>query len=362
MPSSPAILAETTLAAARSAYRALDIELPPEMSGIRVIAGPDFDPVDDPAVVRIGVPGWSGEPGANGLFADIRFAFHALLATGSGEVYLGNGGQRGTLLAMLLNSFLGRRRRTIVLFDTFVETPNAMRRKLIGRLFRAGCDAAIVYGSKMTKRFAEYLDVPESRFIFIPYQADHSKRPPLARPGEGGDYIFGGGNSKRDYATLCEAVRGLDIPVTVATSLPPPPIPPTNVKWVRATPPEFAHLMAGSRFCVNCIQKGGTLRGHGETSIANAMWHGKPVVATDDISAADYIQEGVTGYVVPSGDAAALRSRIQDLWADPGKTRQMGERAQEYARLNFSHARTHVRWLNLARLCAAARSLRPVGS
>ncbi len=48
------------------------------------------------------------------------------------------------------------------------------------------------------------------------------------------------------------------------------------------------------------------LRGGGETNFCNAMWHGKPVIAADSISAKDYIVEGETGYIVPAGDWEAL--------------------------------------------------------
>lgn len=64
--------------------------------------------------------------------------------------------------------------------------------------------------------------------------------------------------------------------------------------------------------------------GFGNVSIeANAA--GKPVVTTDATGAIDSVINGVTGYIVPKGNAKALADAIARLLENPDLARQMGE-------------------------------------
>lgn len=92
------------------------------------------------------------------------------------------------------------------------------------------------------------------------------------------------------------------------------------------------------------------VKGGGEANFCNGQWHGKPVIAADSIAAANYIVDGETGYVVPSGDWQALHQRIVELWNDPEKVARMGEAARRHAEQNFSHLACIRRLLRLAAL------------
>ena len=63
---------------------------------------------------------------------------------------------------------------------------------------------------------------------------------------------------------------------------------------------------------------------------------GKPVVTTDVAGAADTIVDGVTGYVVPIGDATALAGALRRILANRAKAAQMGAAAREHVRQRFS--------------------------
>ena len=56
-----------------------------------------------------------------------------------------------------------------------------------------------------------------------------------------------------------------------------------------------------------------------------ALAAGRPVVATDVGGLPDVVREGVDGFLVPSGDAAALADRLATLANDPERRRAMGE-------------------------------------
>jgi glycosyltransferase involved in cell wall biosynthesis len=61
-----------------------------------------------------------------------------------------------------------------------------------------------------------------------------------------------------------------------------------------------------------------------------AMKSQKPVLTTDDSGGVlEFVEEGVTGYVTPPDDAAALAQRIDELYENRQLARRMGQRAAE---------------------------------
>ncbi len=62
---------------------------------------------------------------------------------------------------------------------------------------------------------------------------------------------------------------------------------------------------------------------------AEAMAHGKPVVASAVGGLANLIQDGHTGVLVPPGDVQALRAAIAELLADPDRRRRLGAAARQ---------------------------------
>lgn len=64
-------------------------------------------------------------------------------------------------------------------------------------------------------------------------------------------------------------------------------------------------------------------------SILEAMSVGKPVVATDVGSIHEVVADGVTGYLVKSGDAAALSARVMELLDDRLRAVEMGSAARD---------------------------------
>ncbi|MBI3448838.1 MAG: glycosyltransferase family 4 protein [Acidobacteria bacterium] len=70
-------------------------------------------------------------------------------------------------------------------------------------------------------------------------------------------------------------------------------------------------------------------------SIKEAMAVGTPIVATDVGGAREILKDGVTGLVVPPGDAPALAAAILSVVGDARRARTMGERAREDVRARF---------------------------
>jgi glycosyltransferase involved in cell wall biosynthesis len=69
---------------------------------------------------------------------------------------------------------------------------------------------------------------------------------------------------------------------------------------------------------------------------AEAMAHGRPVVASAVGGLLDLVVDGETGILVPPGDVGALRDALTRLLADEGLRRRLGDAARERVRTHFS--------------------------
>lgn len=72
--------------------------------------------------------------------------------------------------------------------------------------------------------------------------------------------------------------------------------------------------------------------------ILEAMALGRPVVATAVGGSPEAVEDGVTGLIVPRGDAMTLAQAVSDLLLDADRRRQMGEAARRRAETVFDEA------------------------
>jgi glycosyltransferase involved in cell wall biosynthesis len=97
--------------------------------------------------------------------------------------------------------------------------------------------------------------------------------------------------------------------------------------WVRSLPELYAALDVVVLASLN----EGT-----PVTLIEAAAAGLPVVATNVGGVADVVVDGESGYLVPSGDASALATRIGEVLEDPGIGRRMGEAGRLRVRTAFS--------------------------
>jgi glycosyltransferase involved in cell wall biosynthesis len=76
-----------------------------------------------------------------------------------------------------------------------------------------------------------------------------------------------------------------------------------------------------------------------------AMACGRPVIVSRTGSLPELVEDGITGTVVPAGDAGALRSCLQQLWREPARAEAMGRRARAAVLDRFTWAATARRCL-----------------
>ena len=81
--------------------------------------------------------------------------------------------------------------------------------------------------------------------------------------------------------------------------------------------------------------------------VLEAFAAGVPVVATAVGGTPEAVEDGLNGYLVPSGNPTALARRIADMLSNSARRREMGARGQEDIRRAFSFAQQAREYLQL---------------
>ena len=193
--------------------------------------------------------------------------------------------------------------------------------------------AIIVYAEGERQLCADYLNLPLSRFHFVPFHTcilDPHFEPTAA-------YGLAAGRSGRDYGTFFEAVRGLDYRFVVVAdkrSVAGFDIP-ENIELHCDIPRgEYLALLQRAAFVAVPLH-----RRHcstGQVVILEAYALGKPVVATRAVGTVDYVEDGETGHLSDPYDPAGMRSAIQRLIADGAERDRLGRNALRRARSDYT--------------------------
>lgn len=148
------------------------------------------------------------------------------------------------------------------------------------------------------------------------------------------EYVVAGGVNARDWKTFAEAVDGLPYKIKVLTRHLNVKLPSNvTVNWVSRE--EYFRCL-GAATCVVIPLLPEKLRCTGSTAWTAAMAMGKAVITTGTECAHDYIEDGVSGFVVGHGDALALRRKIQLVMEDAELRRRVGEAARARAWRDWS--------------------------
>jgi trehalose synthase len=99
-------------------------------------------------------------------------------------------------------------------------------------------------------------------------------------------------------------------------------------------PDENAVIVNALQRRADVVAQKSVAEGFGLT-VAEAMWKGRPVVATAVGGIQDQIEDGRTGHLVEPRDLAAFGDRVNSLLADPHGAERMGEAARMRVRDHF---------------------------
>jgi len=193
----------------------------------------------------------------------------------------------------------------------------------------------VVHSSGEVPLIANYLGVPQERVRFVPLQ-----RAPIAIVAEEdreAPFIVSMGSANRDYATLVEAARITGLPVTIVAS-------PRSMEGLSL--PENVSILSGlsgaecrvlaqrARFSV--VPLANVAAASGQVTVIEAQRMARAVIATRSIGTVDYIDDGVTGILVPPGDAQALAAQMQALWQDQATRARIAENGAGFADRHLS--------------------------
>jgi glycosyltransferase involved in cell wall biosynthesis len=252
-----------------------------------------------------------------------------------------DGGSSALLFAWLQALCPWGRKAHVVVDCLWYRNPSRWRHWLKGlrlRLAARSVHRFVVWASHEVEDYARAFGLPPEKLEYVPF---HTTLHDYQYEVREGDYLFAGGNYDRDYPTLVEAVRDLDWPTWIATTLPEQlkgvDLPP-HVRVEGTTNAGFRQAMAAARLVVVPMQAG-LLHSGGQQTCLNSMFMGKPTIAVGRKWACDFIRDGEDGLIVDYADPAGLRRAIRWVLDHPDAARSMGERARRTA-ATFTTQRT----------------------
>jgi glycosyltransferase involved in cell wall biosynthesis len=249
----------------------------------------------------------------------------------------------GTLLPLAAR--LRRRPRPVVFnisFCTALGRSTGVKRRTLATSLRAA-PAIVCFAEAQRRRLLEQADADPARVHVALLGVDPAFYTPSA--GDRGYVLAVGRDLARDYETFAGAMRRLGRPgliVASARNLAAVDVPDNVAVRLDVSAPELRGLYAEAA-CVVVPTRSEEFRHgadcSGQTVLLDAMAMGRPVVATERSTLAEYVDEGRTAVTVPAGDAGALADAVERVLDDPGLGAELGAAARR--RVEERHTTRH---------------------
>jgi glycosyltransferase involved in cell wall biosynthesis len=205
------------------------------------------------------------------------------------------------------------------------EKAPSLRSRILSRLYQFSLkhvQGIIVNATGEIGPYAIALDLPESRFHFIPWPSNVGDSQRILDHDRS---ILAVGRSLRDWNTFFDAVKEMDLRCIVIASQ-------HDVQGLKIPDNVELHLDVSRSTYLQFLQKSmmvvipllKTKRSTGQASFLEAMAYAKPVVVADVIGARDYITDMVNGLTYIPENAIDLRHKIISLSSDDNLREQIG--------------------------------------
>jgi glycosyltransferase involved in cell wall biosynthesis len=152
-----------------------------------------------------------------------------------------------------------------------------------------------------------------------------------------GGYIFSGGRTNRDFATVFEAISQLDSPGVIVAdkAVNFPSDVPAHIRIYRDIALEdFQRLLQGARIVVVALKRGDI--SSGQVVLNRAMRSGKPVVVTATAGMNEYVTDGKDAVLVEPGNVDDLKTKLAWLLNNPGRRREIALEARRTYETSFN--------------------------
>jgi hypothetical protein len=248
------------------------------------------------------------------------------------------------LIQGLLHVFLFFNRCKVVSVDSVLPVPVGVKERVkasIKSLAFKGVHIFIEY-FKDTRGYQKYYRINKNKFRYTPFKINRYEKVLEIIDNNGihdGGYVFCGGNTRRDFDSLIEVAKKVDIPFLIVTMdnstigyhgscLDESSIP-SNVKLVRHDGSDsFLEYIAGSKLVALPIKKGNiSASGIGVYIACMAL---KKCVVISECPAVDGILED-EAIIVPPEDPNALQQAITKAFYDDHYRDGYAARGQAYA-------------------------------
>jgi glycosyltransferase involved in cell wall biosynthesis len=178
-----------------------------------------------------------------------------------------------------------------------------------------------------------------SQVFHLPMGIDTTFWSPAAFPKNRGRIASAGNDQHRDYPTLLAAARRVasqvpDLVLTVASRHVQP-----GAEDFLVAPGYVPHTVWRERLAeasVVAVALRPNLHASGITTVLEAMASARPVVVTGTPGMSGYVEDGVTGLLVPPGDPVAFALALRELLSDQARAAEMGKAGRRRVEERFS--------------------------
>jgi len=241
-----------------------------------------------------------------------------------------DGEQIGLPLAVLLKLTPGARPRHLMIVHVISEPKKTLFLDWLG--VQSAIDRFITYSRWQQRFIQDRWKLARNRVLWTPFMVDQEFFAPervtpssSARP-----QICAVGLERRDYETLLEAVKDLDVHVVIAAASPwskrkegvATRTIPSNVTVRKFTQYELRQLYADSSFMVMPLEN--VKFQAGVTAILESLAMGKAVICSRVPGQTDVVIDGENGRYVPPGDPSGLSAEIRGLLSRPEEASRFG--------------------------------------
>lgn len=244
--------------------------------------------------------------------------------------------------------FLRLRRQPAIVLLGFIYTKRGSPlknsiREIYFKLVFSFVSKVICHSRLEVAEYSRIFKRSKARFVFIPYgmHVDGSEEyssSMLPEPETSNRYLLTAGRSGRDYSTLIEAIRGLDIQLHLICdsdqALKDIEFPP-NVTVLRNCYDE-AYIEELRNAWIVVLPLAEADISAGQMVLLQAMSFGKPVVITKTPTVVHYVEAGVDALLVEQANVEQWRETLQNLVHNAGRCRDLGCNARRSYEQKFS--------------------------
>jgi glycosyltransferase involved in cell wall biosynthesis len=257
------------------------------------------------------------------------------------DVLLLSWGDRGRWLLILLEAMRGSRRLALLEFIPFAHTGTRFRQFLsslrnsciVRPLLRFAARQVHVLSNHEVDLYSRHFRIEKRRFHYLgwPMRRREDPEPEFASRFAEDVMVLASGRMYVDWATLFDAAEGAAWKLVVVCSRSDLALVADRARRVGAivytdiSAKEHAELIRCCRVYVISLQD--VAFSVGQIRVMNAVRAGAPIIASAVPGVVDYLEDGKTARLYTQGDAAGLRSVIDELIASPADAERLARNA-----------------------------------